>query len=96
MPIEWFKDFAKQLLKEKGVSLPDEEVLAQLEEDIATRVRDVVLRELISELSEQEYEQLEAAVESENEQVAKDIIDSKKETIARVLGSFRTMYLGKL
>ena len=94
MPIEWFIDFAKALLKDKGINVPEEEVQKQLETDLATRVRDAVLRGLVNNLSEAEAQELDKALNEGDEEKAKKIVDDKQDVITQVMANFRGVYLG--
>ncbi len=95
MEVEWFNDFAKELLDERGVKVDDDTVRAQLVKDVSTRARDYVLRRLLDSLSEKELAELEAAIDSGDEKAGQKIVDGKKNEVAKAMGGFRSVYLGR-
>lgn len=95
MPSEWFEEFAKQLLKEKGVKVPDEEVLAQLVKDISVRARDVVLSNLLDSMTSDELQMLEKATNSGDTRAADQLVAVHQPVITQTLAQFKNMYLGK-
>jgi DNA-binding FadR family transcriptional regulator len=94
MQTEWFEEFARQILKEKGVNPPDEAVEKQLVQDIAELTRDVVLREMINSLSEQELKDLHEAVDRQDEAAAQKVMESHQAVIAVAMQQVRKQYLG--
>ena len=95
MQAEWFEEFARSLLKEKGVNVPDEEVQKQLVKDISVRARDVVLSQLIDDMNEKELKELELATNSSDQKTVDRLISLHQEVITTTLAQFKGMYLQK-
>jgi hypothetical protein len=95
MQAEWFEEFARQLLDAKGVAAPNDEVRQQLVKDISERARDVVLRQLLDDLDENELKQLDQATDSGDTATADRIIAQHQGVITSALQQFKGMYLAR-
>lgn len=95
MQAEWFEDFAKAILKEKGVTPPDEAVEKQLIKDISTTARDVVLKDLITSLNSGELEHLNAALDADDQEATQRVLADKQPVVTESLQRIRLKYLGR-
>ena len=95
MPAEWFEEFAKKLLEEKGVKAPSDDVMNQLIKDISVRARDVVLANLLDAMTSEELEMLEKATNSGDSRAADQIVAGYQPVITQSLAQFKNMYLGR-
>lgn len=95
MQSEWFEDFARAILKEKGVKAPDQAVEKQLVKEISEVTRDVVLRDLLNSLNNAELEHFEAAIDADDEAATQRVLADKQPIITESLQRIRLKYLGR-
>ena len=94
MEAEWFEDFAKQVLEEKGVKAPDEGVERQLILDISEATRDVVLQSLLDSLNEEELRTLNKALDENDQDTIQKLMAGKDQIMASAMQRVRMKYLG--
>jgi len=96
--MENVQDFVNRLIKDKGFENKDGEVLAQIREDLSSRIEDRINAMIMINMPEDSLEEFEKILDSHNEDEIEKFVKSKieniEEKVAAELIEFKNIYLG--
>lgn len=92
------EQFIERLIEEKGLVHLEPEVLAEVREDLMTRVNERLNAEMVAALPEGKVDELNVLIDKDDEGAIRDFfmtnVPNVQDVFARTLMDFRSAYLG--